>query len=1072
MRAAPLIMWMMACLLVAPIIPGVSAAGHISLVLSPSELTLCDPARNATLTASSIVSDASVVLMNVTLSLEANSSVSLVQGPLTAYLGDILPGFAGGEHAWTLACDEASPGHHLLRVRYAALANGTPVSGFASSPEGGNASADVLIAPAPPRIVSIRVAGASEDSGQADESALLRTSSSTSALTVRTDEAAQCRLGSSDAAFGELPLALTPDGPSEGTSHALSLSFDEGPHRLFVRCRDVAGNAMTSSRVMELIVDRTLPTLSVRRPLSWETATTFPLDITTSEPAECRYSTMVQSFEGMAQLDAAGLSHSVTLTLPEGVYALRAACRDLAGNLAEKSVTFEVDIPPDAAVSLGEGPLRPGLHMLNLTASEPLLTAPTLSYALSGVDGMHTVMLEGMGASWRGYLLLQDTGAEHLGSFSFSGTNQEGHSGNVITSGKLFIVDAKPPAAPVGLDAAVENGSIVLVWKHEGEDAQRFVVYGGATAFIGYADYLASVQAKRFTYPIPGEGTLYFRVAAVDATGNEGQLSDELAVRSTLSESGWRVWASPPRGAANSSSGAMQPGGAFSQDGAATLDSLSQEVSSLLLDARAAQETLAEATEEFSGLGALGLAEELKKAVSELSGMETELEGLASGSAGQASAEQLRLFRLRVARLKRSTPRLATVHDRLSLEQALSPEELTSLVKEHVLSSDGSAAAVRATAAAIGAQSSSEEATELFQERYLAALAALQGQLRVDRVSASFDIEYLDGSTASRTYLRDEIEAFDMSRRAVESSSTKEAPEGAQLLLMVLIPKSVASDAKDITVLTQGYEVVEEDPLIAVPAEGLVVEMVLPGRIDEARIRQIRTFLAYDPEQFGSAVEGSSSPWASRIGLLSRIRKSASSLAHGIGPEQAILFAGIALILGLLGYYLHLHSGGSGGSGGSGSGGLVWSALSLLPGRKAGRGGAGGREGEEEENEREESAAQPAQPEKGPRSAQDQIARSLGELERLSDELDEEDTRGMSSEALRRLHDYEMVKALLREAEQAKESDDAESAGRVYADLSRRYNILAPAYKERVAGKCMTLHEWLTQAKQMKMRRR
>ena len=134
----------------------------------------------------------------------------------------------------------------------------------------------------------------------------------------------------------------------------------------------------------------------------------------------------------------------------------------------------------------------------------------------------------------------------------------------------------------------------------------------------------------------------------------------------------------------------MQPGGALSPDGAATLGSLSQEVSSLLLDVRAAQETLATASEEFSGLGALGLGDDLKKALSELSGMETELEELASGSAGQASAEQLRLFRLRVARLKRSTPRLATVHDRLSLEQALSPEDLTSLVKEHVLSSDGS----------------------------------------------------------------------------------------------------------------------------------------------------------------------------------------------------------------------------------------------------------------------------------------------------------------------------------------------------------------------------------------------
>lgn len=1058
MRAASFLIGLVACLLMAAIAAG-AAAAHISLTLSPTEITLCDPARNATLAASAIMSNASAALTNVTLTLEVNSSASLVQGSPTATLGDILPGSAGIEHAWTLACDEASPGRHLVRVRYAALIDGAPVSGFASSPEGGNASADVLIVPAAPRILSMAIAGAEEDSTSSGESALLRTPSATPTLTITTDEAAQCRLGSSDAAFGDLPILLSAD--SALTLHSATLSFDEGPHRLFVRCRDLAGNAMASSAIAELIVDTTPPTLSVRRPLSWETSATFPVDITTSEAAVCRYSTMVQSFEGMEPLDSAGNSHTASLTLAEGVYALRAACRDLAGNLAEKSATVEVDIPPGAAVSLGEGPLRPGLYMINLTANEPLLAAPALSYSLSGADGTHTVMLEGSGASWRGYLLLPDTGAEHLGSFSFQGMNRNGHIGTDITSGKLFIVDAKPPSAPIGLDAAAENGSIVLVWKHEGEEAQRFVVYGGPTAFVGYADYLFSVQARRFLYPIPGEGTFYFRIAAVDATGNEGQLSDELAVQVSLSESGWNVWAWPPSGAANASPGALPPPGMLSPAGAATLGSLRQEVSSLLLDVKASQETLAADSEEFSGLGALGLAEELKKAASELSAMETDLEGLATGSAGQASAEQLRLFRLRVARLKRSTPRLATVHDRLSLEQAIAPDELTSLIREHLFSSETGASAVRATAAAIGAQSGSEEAAEIFKERYLAALAALQGQLRVSRVSASFDIEYMDGSTASRTYLRDEIAAFDMSRDAVESASSEEAPEGAQLLLMVLIPKSVAGDAKDITVLTQGYEVVEDDPLIAVPAEGRVMELVLPGRVDEERIRQIRTFLAYDPEQFGSAVQGSASPWESRIGLFSRIRKGASSLAHGIGPEQAVLFLGIALIAGLLGYYLYLHRG---------------DALSLVPGRGADSLGGDSSDGEAEgesgrpkgEGERAAGAASPG---KGPRSAQDQIARSLGELERLSDELDEEDTGGMSSEALRRLHDYEMVKALLREAEQAKESDDLAGAGRAYADLTRRYNILAPAYKERIAGKCMTLHQWLIQARQAKTRR-
>ena len=89
------------------------------------------------------------------------------------------------------------------------------------------------------------------------------------------------------------------------------------------------------------------------------------------------------------------------------------------------------------------------------------------------------------------------------------------------------------------------------------------------------------------------------------------------------------------------------------------------------------------------------------------------------------------------------------------------------------------------------------------------------------------------------------------------------------------------------------------------------------------------------------------------------------------------------------------------------------------------------------------------------------VSEGLGELARLSGELKDENQGELDREDLVRLHDFEIVKKLLKEAEEAKTAGDEERARRLYDDLSGRYAALSPEYKRGVAERCIRLHQWL-----------
>ncbi len=996
----------------------VAAAPELSI--SPLELELCNKDASAELTLSAIANPHNSSLSNLTVWLETESTAALWEGSTVLHVGDLAPGATAFDHTWELLCDEGEPGSHTILIKYSAELEGTPEQGSALI-SGEDAYIDILITPAAPVITSFSVAGLTADGN------IFRSPESTVELNAKTDEEATCRLGTADLTYDELASVMTADG----NEHTLTLAFEEGVHTLYARCKDIAGNEMASPSKLALIVDETAPTITITRPGAWEPTTSFPLEVTTSEQAECRHSFILESHESMSSLTASGLAHSDTLELAEGVYSLYVSCIDQAGNPSRKVTTVTVDIPPTATISLGDDTLKPGLYRLNITASEPLLTTPTLSYTLSGIAASNSISLEGSGTSWGGYLLIADTGSEHVGTFSFKGTNSNGRIGTEITEGKLFLVDAKAPEPPTGLDAALENTTLILVWRHDSESVERFSVYGSTSPFVGYADFLTSLHGKRYTLPIPSEGTFYFRLAAIDESGNEGELSKELTVKLSATPDRWIVqsWTPGEEEVLTTPSTPSQP----SQIEDITLTSLRQEVSSLLLDVRSAQNLLTTSIDEFEGLASLNLNAQLTSAITELVTMEDEITTLLSS--GGSSPDQLRLYKLRIARLKKNTPKVASVHDRLNIEHSIQQDALEQLIRETLLTPAKSTAALTITAAAIGVPSGSAEAQEAFEERYLSALSTLHGQLRISRTTESFDIEYLDGSIESKTLLIDEITGIEV-LPTPEEGDEGALPEGINPQVFISLPKSVSSDASELDILTEGYEIIEQDPVIAFPLSTRKIEIILPGRVSESKTRQIATFLAYEPEQFSRAVADSGMSW--------KVEKELFSAFRGMALENIILFIGLALVLGMAGYYVYLTAG--------------HKLQALIPKRERSI------RYEEQDLEVREHFSRPQQARTvvTGRTSGEQIESSLRELERLSGDL-VTDEDNLTKDDMEKLHDLEMVKALIKEAEEAKLSGDIEMVRMLYRDLGKRYAGLSPRYKERVSERCITLHTWLRQ---------
>lgn len=214
----------------------------------------------------------------------------------------------------------------------------------------------------------------------------------------------------------------------------------------------------------------------------------------------------------------------------DGIYKITAIATDKAGNTQNVSVNVEVDNPPFAKiVSIDNNHLvKAGRIEVVLQTSEPVQSTPSLSYSFTN-EGPIKIPLEGSSQEWRGYMVIGEDDDNKVATFSFSATDLKGNVGNIITQGSYFVVDAKKPPRVINVRKEIDGNEVKINWFYEGETLKQFNIYRSEKQGVDYTYYYKSVPPNATSTIDDLDGkTYYYRIAAVDLAGNLGPLSDEI----------------------------------------------------------------------------------------------------------------------------------------------------------------------------------------------------------------------------------------------------------------------------------------------------------------------------------------------------------------------------------------------------------------------------------------------------------------------------------------------------------------------------------------------------------------
>ncbi|MFT5429744.1 MAG: fibronectin type 3 domain-containing protein, partial [Myxococcota bacterium] len=358
----------------------------------------------------------------------------------------------------------------------------------------------------------------------------------------------------------------------------------DGVYHYVITSTDVAGNVSTVSNDAFATADSNTPHAAIAlSPVSPVGPGTVSVTVTPSEPLSAVV--LTATFSDGTVLDittAAGSgdtwvgSFGVLSTHAAGTATFAFTGTDVAGNpgsIIDSGGSFTVDTEgPTGAVTIDPvSPAIGGLIAIELYLNEPA-TSATLTLTPEGktavdvsiegfdllltngslwtdtwhlmADGtLHTGSEHTAGAQlltvstatshrrWRTTFTVTSTTGDGLATFGLQATDLAGNTGNTITAGETFTIDANAPGAPTDLVAAKQPaGYFVITWTAPTGDDPADLTYRVYLATVPFTDTaIASLVASPTDTTLqnqpPEAGTWFYGVTAVDASGNEGPLS-------------------------------------------------------------------------------------------------------------------------------------------------------------------------------------------------------------------------------------------------------------------------------------------------------------------------------------------------------------------------------------------------------------------------------------------------------------------------------------------------------------------------------------------------------------------
>lgn len=222
---------------------------------------------------------------------------------------------------------------------------------------------------------------------------------------------------------------------------------------------------------------------------------------------------------------------------------------DLAGDgvFSAKQITADYGIAPTASIIYDPSSVTENTDVaVILGTSEDVTQVPT-SLIITFSDGSSSdITLAGIvpGSTFTGYFTVTDEVPDGQATFSLAEgalVDEDGDSGNTITSGETILIDRSSPPAPYTLTAIATDSTIKLTWTVPTEtDLDQYNIYrgtysGGENFNTPVGIIIASGQNSYewIDYNIILGMTYYYVVRAEDIASNESGNSSEASAAVT-----------------------------------------------------------------------------------------------------------------------------------------------------------------------------------------------------------------------------------------------------------------------------------------------------------------------------------------------------------------------------------------------------------------------------------------------------------------------------------------------------------------------------------------------------------
>ncbi|MBN2421977.1 hypothetical protein JXB41_02010 [Candidatus Woesearchaeota archaeon] len=829
------------------LVPGILAVGTVQTsILQPPEVILCgDYQQYTTITAGGIINKINVTLTSVTATLYFSGSPGLnFVTSQNVNLGDIGPLSSSSINpSWVLQCYTPHQGIYLAYVNYSSA------NGYTGS------SIDEITS-----LITIHentelyangtiIEGTPVSPGEEDIPVI---SDNTPTIVVTTNKDSICR-GSLDHDEAYESMDFVFYGTEKIHNYTFTSPIAEGQHSVYVKCKDSFNNIMQNSVEIRFIIDSKAPGITILTPLSITSEYTN-LNVSADEDSECRYSEEDESFNSMTEFEISEERFfSVLLAnLSQGENDYYIICKDIVGNEAEKKINIKVEMQPTCQISLSDSsPVKEGIIKITLIPSKQLRAVPSLSYSFTDTPTFsRQISLVKYDGFYIGYMIMEEYTMPKIGVFSFQGYDLNGVIGTEITEGKNFIVDTIKPEAVTSFDISTDSqGNIKLKWYYEGEKEHHFNIYRSASPGVNYIHLYDSTINDEYTDDNIEEGIEYFyRIAAVDEASNIGILSAEKSIT-----------------AAKSSYSDIPKEDIPKYETLREYNKTLRELEKIEIDINWAEANLNEEKTKESAVEELNLIKKVMDAKSQISKIKNQYENIDLNAYTDSDLRsQISTTTKLIENLEQTTPHELIVEKKTDYLQSTTESDIDEVVNEITRNLNYSAKQIK----------------QYKEKNY-----EILDKVKVSSEIKTLTIEYLSGDTDNRIIVRKEV--------------YYESPESLEKIKIVeLIPKTIAADLGSVDVRTPDYVIIKEDPIIA-------------WNIDELSYDKFEIKYLILSDDFSESAKNTKTVVLFRQDLI----KPDSSLVTGFsvffskvtpfGILQTLgMFVGIALVIGLLLYYL------------------------------------------------------------------------------------------------------------------------------------------------------------------------